>query len=134
MEISDISQQHQPTKKKRGRKPKPKSTMHCEYCDKYYSSVSKFNRHFKENHAEDIQRYVCKECHKVFKRKSHLNRHIKARHLNQKLQCPLCVARYMDKRALTCHLKKEHDSFRCLKCGTVLSFSKKKTMYVTQNP
>lgn len=116
---------HPAPRKKRGRKPKGRREVYCEICEKMYSSVSKYNRHYKENHAKNIQRYRCKECSKTFKRKSHLNRHIKALHLNQKLQCPLCVSRYMEKRALTCHLKNKHASYRCLKCGVVLPLSEK---------
>lgn len=114
-------------KKKRGRKKSPNATTFCDICEKLYSSVSKYNRHFKENHAKDRMIHKCKVCSKVFKRRSHLNRHIMALHLNQKHQCPLCVTRFLEKRALTTHLKNSHNSYRCLKCEIVFPFEKKRS-------
>jgi len=86
-----------------------------------FASVSKLNRHVREQHpVQPLPTFTCNRCGKSFARKEHLKRHERAFHFGDKVQCPLCSARFVEKCRLRQHLLEKHEVFNCEKCGTVV--------------
>ena len=92
----------------------------CDECMKVFSSISKLNRHLREQHSEKTLTAKCEYCKKEFRRKEHLKRHIRSHHLGDKVQCPLCSARFVEKCKLMKHLVEKHEVYKCRKCNSVL--------------
>ena len=92
----------------------------CNECMKVFSSISKLNRHLKEQHANEQSVFPCRSCEKVFRRKEHLKRHERGHHLGDKVQCPLCSSRFVENCKLMKHLLEKHEVYKCSRCSAVL--------------
>lgn len=97
-----------------------KQDLVCDECMIPFVSVSKLNRHLREQHSEKVTAYECLICQKTFRRKEHLKRHERACHLGDKIQCPLCSSRFIEKCRLMKHLLDKHEVYKCSKCCAVI--------------
>ena len=60
--------------------------MECEYCEKFFSSISSLNNHKKtakyclklQNKKDDLNNFKCDDCSKVFYIKQHLSIHLQS--------------------------------------------------------
>ena len=92
----------------------------CDECMVPFVSQSKLNRHIREKHSVEEVIYECKRCQKTFRRKEHLKRHERAFHLGDKISCPLCPSRFIEKCRLMKHLLEKHEVYKCSKCSAVI--------------
>lgn len=92
----------------------------CNECMRVFSSISKLNRHLKEQHFDPQSVLKCRSCEKVFRRKEHLKRHERGHHLGDKVQCPLCSSRFVENCKLMKHLLEKHEVYKCSRCSTVV--------------
>jgi Zinc finger, C2H2 type len=97
-----------------------KQDLVCDECMRPFASLSKLNRHRKEQHAETLPKFECRSCDKCFTRREHLKRHERACHLGDKIQCPLCSSRFIEKCRLMKHLLEKHEVYKCSKCSAVI--------------
>lgn len=95
----------------------------CNECMCPFATRSKLNRHIREQHSDMVKMedlFHCRGCRKSFRRKEHMKRHEKACHLGDKLQCPLCPSRFVEKCRLMKHLLEKHEVYKCQHCNGIV--------------
>lgn len=93
----------------------------CEECLAWFSTHSKMNRHYREQHLQKKKTFPCGQCGSIFKRKEHLARHIRSTHQNKRLYCPLCPSSYIQGSKLKTHLQEKHGVYKCGKCHSIVN-------------
>ncbi len=98
----------------------PQKDLICDICMKCFCSVSKYNRHTREQHNKESTGFQCEVCERKFKRKEHLKRHVRTFHQGKKIPCPLCVLTFGEPYKLKNHLQEKHEVLRCDKCSMIV--------------
>jgi len=91
----------------------------CPICYKVLSSISKCNRHLREQHSEVPHEFLCQKCNKTFKRKQHLERHEKSCQKEGRIYCSICPKSFCEGYRLKEHLRRIHRSIKCSNCKSV---------------
>uniref|UniRef100_UPI00358EC57C zinc finger and BTB domain-containing protein 11 isoform X2 n=1 Tax=Myxine glutinosa TaxID=7769 RepID=UPI00358EC57C len=91
--------------KKRGRPPNPR-TLYCDICQKSFSYVREFTRHF--NNHTGMKPFSCITCGLTWADSRSLKRHVRMHTGERPYICPMCDHSHLDARTLRTHLARAH--------------------------
>ena len=116
----------------------PQLKFKCDHCDQKYVFKNTLQRHVREFHTENVNKFTCELCNVEFGRKDNLNLHIASKMCvlsedpnNSNLQCNKCK-----KICITKDKLKNHEMYNCINkyfCTYCLKFFKKKKDFLTHN-